>query len=277
MKKAAISALLLIFSNFPVVAQDWMGFHAEVFVVLEEKLLPRLIDMMPIYEKNKVEDIDLVFFDDPTEVSVVMTEEHTKKVYFFAGFMDGLYQYIDCVLLHWYQAERVPCYVYFDYYFGHILSRKPRRPLSYGDAAFVDQEMVSFWYNEERLVSARNTMFVSALILITMHELGHHVVGFSRPGMTVYEHRKLEERVDRWAIDRLAQMGEGPMLGATVALGYIAEIERYRRARGATSFSSHPMPRERAEYAYDVGCADSTDALITKACEMLGAVIDTFE
>ena len=276
MKRAGTIALLIL-SHFPLIAQDRIGFYAEVFTVLEEIILPRLIDRLPIDERLKVEGINLSFVDDPLEVSLIMTEEYTRKVYVFAGFMDGLFQYLDCVLLHWYQPERKPCSLYFEYYFHHISSRKPTRPLSYAEAVFRDQEMLYFWYSENRLNSARNTMFIGALMQITMHELGHHVVGFSKPGMTVYERRTLEERVDRWAIDRLAQMDERPMLGATVALGYVAQIERFRRARGATGFSSHPMPRERAEYAYEVGCVDSADDLLKYACGLLRDVIDTFE
>ena len=270
-------SILLLFLSFPVAAQYRMAYHIEVFTVLEEHILPRLIDMLPTDERSAVAHIDMQLIEDPTVVTVVYTDNATDTIYLFLGFMDGLFNYIDCVVAHWYDPNREPCDVYFDYYFGHIVERIPRPPETYAERVIPQEDQLNMWYSHRRLNDLRETMYVSALIHITMHELGHHVVGFAHPWMTINEHRELEERVDRWATDRLAQMGEPPMLGATIALGYVSQMTRFARAKGAADLATHPMPRERAEYAYSHGCVEVADPLVEAACRMLKDVIDTFE
>ena len=288
--KAWIGVFFVLF-HCPISAQDRTEsfpqpevdpaptYFIEVFSVLKEQMIPRLIDRLPPDERMKAADIDLVLVENPFVVSVVFTGKHTKIVYFYLGFIIGLFNYLDCLLLHWFEPDykTESCYAYFEYYFDHILSDIPGLPQTYAETVFVYDQTIHQWYANERLNQARNLMLISALIQITMHEIGHHIVGFARLCMTVYEHRNLEERVDRWAVDRLAQMGERPMLGAMIALGYVSQMEKYKRMKGTMRFATHPMPRERAEYAYYTGCIDVADDPMEMACRMIKDVIDTFE
>ena len=240
-------------------------------------MLPRLIDRIPTDERPAVAHIEVQLIEDPTVVSIVFTEGYTDTIYFFLGFMDGLFNYIDCLIARWYKPSSESCEIYFDYYFGHIVEKIPRPPATYAQTVITDEVQLDMWYTNKRLNDLRDTMYISALIHIVMHELGHHVVGFAQPWMTVHEHRELEEKVDRWAVERLTEMDEPPMLGATIALGYVSQMERFIRDRGVTGFATHPMPRERAEYAYSIGCVEVSDSLVVEACRMLRDIIDTFE
>ena len=272
-----IFAVLLPLWVLPVWAQGKMDFYRGTVNVLHDKILPRLIDHLPHGERQKLADIGLELIPNPTVVTTVFTPKNTKKIYIFVGFMDGLFQYIDCLLMDWKKTGRVACNRYFDYYFEHIVLKKPDPPLSFAEFVLIEGAKVDNWYSDKRIDRARNMMFIGAFINIIMHEMGHHVVGFAEPGMNVSRHRDLEIRVDRWSIDRLAQMNENPVLGAVVAFGYLSQIERFRRIKGATSFSLHPMPHDRARYAYKRGCANLAGDMASKACGMLHYLIHTFE
>ena len=258
-------------------AQDEAPYFVEVFSVLEERIVPRLIERLPTDEMAVVADIDLVLIEDPFIVSAIFTEKNTKTIYYYLGFIDGLFQYIDCMLLLPVRPNRESCSTYFEYYFDHILSNDRTPPSPYAVRVLSDKGEIEKWYEDEEYNAARNQMLLSALIQVTMHELGHHVVGFPAPGMSVHEYRMLEGHVDRWSMDRLAQIGEPPVLGAIIALGYVSQMERFRRVKGAMSFSTHPMPRERAEYAYSLGCVDLASEAWAKPCAMLREILDTFE
>lgn len=276
MKRTAVVVLMVLWFC-PAWSQDKMDFYTDAFNVLRDDMLPRLIDRLPRGDRQKLTNIDLALIPNPAVVTAVFTENNTKRIYISLGFMDGVFQYVDCLLMKWNGIEGEECYEYFDYYFDKIVLRSPDPPVSVAEFVLKDDSQIDAWYRNKRISRMRKTLYLSAFINIIMHEMGHHIVGFAERGMSVTKHRELETRVDRWAIDRLASMNENPVLGAVVAFGYISQMERFRRIKGATGFSLHPTPRSRVQYAYTKGCANLTSELASKACEMLADLIVTFE
>ena len=275
--KGILFTILTILWGSSAWAQGKMDFYEDVFNVLNDKLLPRLIDSLPSSERKQLTGVELELIRNPAVVTAVFTGKNTKKIHIFVGFMDGLFQYIDCLLMTKNKAEGEGCYRYFDYYFDHIVSKKSDPPVAFAEFTLVEDAKIDAWYDDKRVDRARKTVFLSALIYIVMHEMGHHIIGFAQPGMTVAQHRDLETRADQWAIDRLAQRNENPVLGAVGAFGYLSQMEKFRRIKGVRHFSLHPMPRVRAHYAYKKGCANVAENMAARACDMFGEIINTFE
>ena len=104
------------------------------------------------------------------------------------------------------------------------------------------------------------------MIYIFMHESGHHISGFYDEKASLSKKRAVEARADDWAAKTLASINERPMLGATLALGYIARMEGFRKAladaaKDDPNFiqidSPHPVPKNRVAWTYDRYCAAS--------------------
>lgn len=277
MRGILFSLALAILLIWPMVAQGRMEFYTVTFTVVKEKLIPRLIDRLPRDERERLSDIELKLILDPTVVTATYTTKNPKTIRIFVGFMDGVFQYVDCMLLIKVNANKMICNDYFEYYFDHIVLRRKKPPLTVAQFVLAEDERVEAWYSDEEMFETRNKLFLAALIYVVMHELGHHIVGFSNARMNIAQHRELEARTDRWAINRLAQINENPILGAVIALGYLSQMERFRRIMGASTFSLHPKPRERALSAYEKACSSVSGVSALKTCEMLAEIIETFE
>lgn len=258
-------------------AQDKLHYYRDMVEVTESRIVPRLMDGLPSRERKRIQGIRIEYVPNPAVVTTVFTQRNPRRIVVFAGFVDGLFNYADCLLTLSEPENTERCDRYFDYYFDHILHVKDRPPFSFVELAFGSEERIERWYSNEKITRTRNLMMASALGMIVMHEFGHHIVGFAKQGFTVSQHRRLEERVDRWAVDRLMQMDENPVLGSTIALGYLSQMERFRRVKGAKSFSLHPMPRGRAEYAFNQGCENPGSERLVFACDMLSDLIENFE
>lgn len=281
MRRILLTAFLALWA-LPIWAQEnveleRMDFYKEMFNVVRDKLFPRLIDRLPHSERQKLSDIGIRFIPDPMRVADAFTRQDKKEIYIAAGFIDGLFEYADCLLMTYPKAAEHGCYKYFEYYFDHLVLKCQPAPLSFAKYVLVEDEKAKAWHYDERMIWGRKLMLMSALAFVVMHEMGHHVVGFAGPGTTVSQHRDLELRADRWAIDRLTELDENPVLGAVVALGYVSQMEKFRRIKGVTTFSLHYKPRIRARYAYEMGCANLTGDKAAKVCAMLSDFIDTFE
>jgi len=267
-------ATFLIMSN--TWAQDKLDFYSDVASVLENKILPRLLVGLPSRERAVVERLDVIFVPNPALVTTVLTEKSSQKVYLYAGFMDGLFQYVDCNLMFPRPGGERVCNAYFDYYFT-LVSNGRVVPDDFAYFVLADDEKVENWYANKQLNQARNTMFLSALVNVLAHETGHHVVGFNTRNASVSDIRELEAKVDEWAYSALHNMGENPIIGAALALGYVAQMDRFREAHDVPGIAVHPSPRSRVQDALDKGCRPPFSKEKARACDLIERLVANYE
>ena len=126
-------------------------------------------------------DIDVKMIPNPAVVSAVFAVKERRLVYIFVGFIDGMFQYVDCLLMHGSGRGPRECYTYFEYYFDHIVLKKPNAPVTYAEFILSDSREIEKWYSDKRIDAARKQMLLSGLVNVVMHEMGHHIVGFADP------------------------------------------------------------------------------------------------
>ncbi|RTE64396.1 hypothetical protein EH243_17665 [Amphritea opalescens] len=275
--KYILAFLVLILMPTTLLAQDKMDYFRGLVQTFEDRVFPRLLDQMSNSDRKILRSVDFQFIENPVVVTAVYTESDTKKVYIYAGFLDGLYNYVDCLIITKISDGRKACDKYFDYYFGNVVSKSPTPPLSFAEIIFTDDTKLEAWQNNTTMNDAKNLYMMSALILIGMHEMGHHITGFAQKNALLSDRRGAEIKADKWAVDNLVRMNENPILGITMSLGYLSQIERFRRIKQVNSFSSHPMPKSRAQYAFDKVCVGKLSSPMQKSCDLISGLIDEFE
>lgn len=282
-------SLVILFVSFPnvVKANNFEFFH-QAIDVYKQRIYPLLLGQMTKSEREIISNLEIIIVDKPHLVTLAGTVKEDKKVYISVGFMDGIYNYADCLLLEGQFKKNDICNSYFSYYFQHIGSLNKNPPLPVANFAFRNKEDdVKGWIDNKELDSARKAMFLSALINVFMHEYGHHIKGFHEKGTSVSDMRNLEAKVDEWGYSTLQKMNQKPILGAVVSLGYLSEMERFReellkRHKNDPHFqlseSEHPKPIQRARIAFDFSCKNPHDGNdIKNSCSFLSKLIDSFD
>lgn len=275
--KYILTFLALILVPTTLLAQNNMAYFRDLVQTFEERVFPHLLDQVSNSDRNILRSVDFQLIENPVVVTAVYTESDTKKVYIYAGFLDGLYNYVDCVIITKTSDGRKACDNYFDYYFDNVVSKSPPPPLSFAEIYFADDKKLEAWENNTTMNEAKKLYMMSALILIGMHEMGHHITGFAQKNALLSDRRAVEINADKWAVDNLVRMNENPILGITMSLGYLSQMERFRRIKHVNSFSSHPMPKSRAEYAFDKVCVGKLSSPMQKSCDLISGLIDEFE
>lgn len=282
-----LSFLMLMIYSTASFSSD-MNFYKGIFNTYKDKIHPRILNQLPSSDRNKLKDIKLILVEDARTVTLAATGKEDKNIYISLGFIDGLFNYVDCVLIEAaYPKSKAVCDIYFEYYFDRVVSNSNRPPLIVARLNFGDNEKkLDYWFNNDALDSARKGMIFSALINVLVHEYGHHIVGFSKRSDTISAMRDIEKRVDNWAYSFLDKIGEKPASGAVFALGYLAQMERYRRNlrnknKDNSSFRqitrTHPKPSERVSVAYDYTCnRDNTSKVEEKGCLLLDGLIKSY-
>jgi hypothetical protein len=289
MSRVFLALLFCVSIWFPDTAKAFdNNYFKEMFEVYKEHMHPRFLEGIRSRDRKKLKSIKLVLVDDPRAVTLAATVKIKKTIYLSTGFLNGLYNYVDCLLLESQYRNRGICNSYFKYFFDRVVSNNPNLPWPVARIKFGNNDAkIEKWANDDKLENARKTMMFSALGTTFAHELGHHIKGFYDEESTVSESRTIEGKVDRWAFRVLNRMGEKPALGAVITFGYISQMERYRRLlreehEGDNSFreltSTHPKPRDRVQWAYDYTCGDEMQGPeLRSACNLLEKTIENFE
>jgi len=265
-----------------------MAYYEGLFNVYKNKLHPRIIRQIPSADRIKVSNLKLMLNRNPKLVNLVVTGKEEKTVYISVGFLDGLYNYVDCLLLEGQYNRDDICNDYYEYYFDKIISGSGAPPWAVARIFFGDnQKKLTHWSSNKSLDLTRNAMLISALINVMVHEYGHHVVGFGSRTDSVSKMRSLEGDVDKWSYSILHNIGEKPALGAVISLGYLAQTERYLRNLRELNrnnrlyrqmIRTHPKPKQRAAWAYNYTCGnDGMGTAMEKACDLLNRTIDSYE
>lgn len=274
----------------PSQAYDDTYYYLQV-EVFESQVLPRLKSRLTPADRAVINEVGITIVPSVSSPTLALTSENPPEIYISLGFLDGLFQHIDCILLQTSSAGFGDelCNRYFGYYFTEAIDGDGRHPLPVAAVTLPSDADTERWYSHQARQSARNLMFQSALITIFMHEYGHHFVGFYDANTSLVRMREIEGRADRWAFDRLEEIGESPALGAVLALGYIAHMEKYRAglaeaAKNDPAFvqidRAHPHPGQRVRWAYDLTCSVARQAestAIRRACDALQEQIDNFD
>ena len=114
--KYILTFLALILVPTTLLAQNNMAYFRDLVQTFEERVFPHLLDQVSNSDRNILRSVDFQLIENPVVVTAVYTESDTKKVYIYAGFLDGLYNYVDCVIITKTSDGRKACDNYFDYY-----------------------------------------------------------------------------------------------------------------------------------------------------------------
>lgn len=264
-----------------------MDYFRELHTIYVDKIHPRIIKQLPSSERKKLENISFVLDENPRNMLLAGTNINNDTIYISVGFLFGLMNYVDCLLLEAKIKNNNICNNYFTkYLFKHVLSDKDYPPYTVTELILNDAQLTQ-WQNNQALNTSRNVMMFSALTSVMAHEYGHHIIGVSSSDASISEMRTLESNVDQWAFDTLHKIGEKPAIGAVISLGYISQIERYRRElrekfENDVTFrqipSNHPKPKRRVKWAYNHTCSDTQgNTALESACDLLDNTIKNFE
>ncbi len=272
--------ITLLFSSLGISFATNLTYYRNVFDVYKDRLHPRIVARLPASELAGVNGITFHLDENSKLVTLAGTRPSDKKIVISVGLMNGILNYIECLLLEGqFKANNLDD-AYFDYFLNKAFTENSTAPLP-ASMWFFGNNQAGFnkWINDQRINNARNLMLMSAVINIMVHEYGHHIVGFYKEGDSPSDKIKLEAQVDKWAYNTLNNIGEKPTLGAAISLGYISQLENFKRSHKTmkTLIRTHPFAKERAEWAYGYACDESeNNKEIQKACGLIRQTIDDF-
>jgi hypothetical protein len=285
-----IAAVYLIVTSTNAHAYD-DRYYVAMFDLFEAEISPRILRMLPPNERNVIEGVELNLWMNPSVPSALVTRANPPQIIISLGFMDGLFQYIDCFMLEGNIPDISPrfCEQYFLYYVEEVIEPNSLHPDSAAKVFFrSDEQLIDRWYGNPQNEELRNLMMLSSLIFAFTHEYGHHVSGFYAENDSLAQKRQTEASADLWAAQTLDGIRERPILGAALTFGYIARLEAYRTELANSSAndpnfnqldSPHPLPRDRMSWSFERYCSQrvlSVDSTMTEPCEMIADMIEGY-
>jgi len=285
MRKKLFFLLMMLFGSFDVLAYD-PGYLMESVEVYKEKIHPRIVNRLPSNERKIIRRLNIKLHMDGYSVIHAVAIKDIEQVSVSLGFLMAIYNMAECLYIEERFKKSNFCNKYFDYFFIHSLNRIEGVQMSVSDFAFrKNKKLLARWNNDSQIQKNISLMYFSALMFVMAHEYGHFVEGFNLPSDSLDQRKRLERKVDLWALNRMNAIGENPIIGATVTLAYLSQVERYRRElkeenQDNDSFvqipSAHYRPSMRAIWAFEVICKKGSKK-IRKACDFLEEVADDFE
>lgn len=290
LRTCVVSAgISVVFANSAMAYDD--DYYFGMVNIFDNQARPILESLLPPSERSIIEDVEIVVWPKPNLPTVLMTGQTPPEIIVSLGFLDGLFQHIDCVLLESspYSPGDDLCEQYFSYYFKEVLNSNTPHPVPVAAYAFGNNpNLVDQWYSDSEMVTIRDPMMMSALIFAFMHEFGHHVVGFYGDEESLSAKRQIEADADGWAAQTLASMNERPILGAALSFGYIARMENYRTSLANAAANDpnfiqldlpHPPSRDRVEWSVERYCSQSdvqSDPSLQGPCELIRDLVANF-
>ncbi|MEM9043971.1 MAG: hypothetical protein AAGC81_04695 [Pseudomonadota bacterium] len=257
----------------------------EVFDRYKSHVHPAILNAINSSARNKLKNVELVYIENYKLVTLAATDVDKGEIYISSGFLNGLYQTADCLLLEGTFKVDDLCDNYFDFFLPVSIDPDETTP-PFTVAQILlnfDDTKITEWTQHEATDKARKRMLFAALINVMTHEMGHHIVGGITPGMTVPQVKAIESKADDWTYSTLSQIGQPPLLGAAVSLFYVAQWEHYRARLAAENAgnpdfrqlpSIHPRPGDRARKAFGTTCdEESSEPALARACDLMRRTI----
>ena len=264
-------------------------FYRMSIEAFEKAVKPHIFSALSASDRQKLRKIDIRLVENVNLPTLAVTGTSPPRIYISLGFMDGLFQHIDCVLLENSLAGIHPdtCNRYFGYFFYGSIRPDLNYPKAIARLLFANHnETAEEWYKDPPIKNTREMVFMAALTSVIMHEYGHHIMGFAPASASISQKRRAEIRADQWSQETLKAIGEPPILGTMFAMGYLSRMEKYRAdlaeaERDNPEFhqmiSTHPTPASRVIWSYESFCGGVTHQTTREACEFIGSQIEDFD
>jgi hypothetical protein len=275
----------LLFSQYSYSKED--QFYLDVMSTFKTQIQPRIIQELPSGEQKALQKINLVVVKN--RFAAILAETSSDgDIRISTGFLDGLYNNVVCNFLEQkYQKSKEICDEYFQYYFKTVTSPSASPPIEVSERFLKKYpEAMKEWQDDKETQQAITKMYFAALINVIVHEYGHHIKGFTSSRNTITAAKKIEQKADVWSFNALAASGNEPIAGAVFSLGYISQIEMFRkRLRDANVDNPefrqlpnmHPTPKVRVKIAYDHFCGGAAqDAKTSSSCTFIAGKIGAF-
>ena len=93
-------------------------YYKENVEVFDNHVLPRIRSKLTPSERTIIDQVDIEIINNTRIPNLAVTTDAPPKIYISLGFLDGLFQHIDCVLLETSPAgfPEEMCARYFSYY-----------------------------------------------------------------------------------------------------------------------------------------------------------------
>jgi len=245
--------LLLLAFSLPAYAQSEQEFRT-LLERVQTDIFPQALIDRPAHERHRARNVSIRLTNDVFNKKLAMVHADRNEIEISTGFLWGLWQYSEALLIEKYTGNEH----FREWYFYYFLWRNPRlwngEPPKTPAAFFpLNESQTNAALYQQRLTVPM--LFSAAVIEVLLHELGHIAADamYTQDSPNAYKIQQ-EIRADHWAFEAAQRLRDHSGLGRLVALGYLHELERFSGVI-PDIYATHPGTQERFKVYLDHWCS----------------------